>query len=75
MDQLLAQSASLRRHRLVPSRQAGLNPRYREFDRDRIDHVVYDSFGNIVTESERRASGDRFKFAGDGVRRGDRPVL
>ncbi len=28
-----------------------------------LDHIVYDSFGNIVTESE-SANGDRFKFAG-----------
>ena len=28
-----------------------------------LDHVVYDSFGNIVTETD-AANGDRFKFAG-----------
>ena len=28
-----------------------------------LDHVVYDSFGNILTESH-ATSGDRFKFAG-----------
>jgi RHS repeat-associated protein len=28
-----------------------------------LDHVVYDSFGNIVTETN-AANGDRFKFAG-----------
>jgi RHS repeat-associated protein len=28
-----------------------------------IDHIVYDSFGNIVTETN-AANGDRFKFAG-----------
>jgi RHS repeat-associated protein len=28
-----------------------------------IDHIVYDSFGNIVTETN-GANGDRFKFAG-----------
>ncbi len=29
----------------------------------KLDHVVYDSFGNIVTETS-AANGDRFKFAG-----------
>ncbi len=28
-----------------------------------LDHIVYDSFGNIVTESN-ASNGDRFKFAG-----------
>ena len=28
-----------------------------------LDHIVYDSFGNIVTETD-AANGDRFKFAG-----------
>ena len=28
-----------------------------------LDHIVYDSFGNIVTETN-AANGDRFKFAG-----------
>ena len=28
-----------------------------------IDHVVYDSFGNIMTETN-ASNGDRFKFAG-----------
>src|SRR5262249_36575630 len=28
-----------------------------------LDHVVYDSFGNIVTETN-ASNGDRFKFAG-----------
>ncbi len=28
-----------------------------------LDHVVYDSFGNIVTETS-ASNGDRFKFAG-----------
>jgi RHS repeat-associated protein len=28
-----------------------------------LDHIVYDSFGNIVTETD-VANGDRFKFAG-----------
>jgi RHS repeat-associated protein len=28
-----------------------------------LDHIVYDSFGNIVTETN-AASGDRFKYAG-----------
>ena len=28
-----------------------------------LDHIVYDSFGNIVTETN-ATSGDRFKFAG-----------
>ncbi len=28
-----------------------------------LDHIVYDSFGNIVTETN-ASSGDRFKFAG-----------
>jgi RHS repeat-associated protein len=28
-----------------------------------LDHVVYDSFGNIVTETD-AANGDRFKYAG-----------
>ena len=28
-----------------------------------LDHVVYDSFGNIVTETN-AANGDRFKYAG-----------
>jgi RHS repeat-associated protein len=30
---------------------------------DELDHVVYDSFGNIVTETN-ATNGDRFKFAG-----------
>jgi RHS repeat-associated protein len=29
----------------------------------KLDHVVYDSFGNILTETN-AANGDRFKFAG-----------
>ena len=28
-----------------------------------LDHVVYDSFGNIITETN-ASNGDRFKFAG-----------
>ena len=28
-----------------------------------LDHIVYDSFGNIVTETH-ATNGDRFKFAG-----------
>ena len=28
-----------------------------------LDTIVYDSFGNIVTETD-PANGDRFKFAG-----------
>ncbi len=28
-----------------------------------LDHIVYDSFGNILTETN-AANGDRFKFAG-----------
>ena len=28
-----------------------------------LDHIVYDSFGNIVTETN-ATNGDRFKFAG-----------
>ena len=28
-----------------------------------LDHIVYDSFGNIVTETN-ASNGDRFKFAG-----------
>ena len=28
-----------------------------------LDHIVYDSFGNIVTETN-AGNGDRFKFAG-----------
>ena len=28
-----------------------------------LDHIVYDSFGNIVTETD-VSNGDRFKFAG-----------
>ncbi len=29
-----------------------------------IDHVVYDSYGNILSESSGGSNGDRFKFAG-----------
>ena len=55
----------LRRHDgLVLARQAGLGARHRRARRGReLDHVVYDSFGNIVTETN-AANGDRFKFAG-----------
>ena len=28
-----------------------------------MDHIVYDSFGNILTETN-ASNGDRFKFAG-----------
>ena len=49
---------------LVPDRQAGLGARHRRARRGHeLDHIVYDSFGNIVTETN-ASNGDRFKFAG-----------
>ncbi len=39
-----------------------------------LDHVVYDSFGNIVTETN-AANGDRFKFAGMEYDFDDRAIL
>ena len=40
----------------------GTRPQHREHDGDAcIDHVVYDSFGNVTSESN-AANGDRFKF-------------
>ena len=32
-----------------------------------LDHVVYDSFGNVLTETN-ASNGDRFKICGDGIR-------
>ena len=49
--------------RVVPDRQAGLGAGHREHSGTELDHIVYDSFGNIVTETN-AANGDRFKFAG-----------
>ena len=49
---------------MVPDRQARLGAQHREQHvRGTLDHIVYDSFGNIVTETN-AANGDRFKFAG-----------
>ena len=49
---------------LVSDRQAGLGAGYRRATSGtELDHIVYDSFGNIVTETN-ATNGDRFKFAG-----------
>ena len=48
---------------VVLDRQAGIGTRHREHVGNELDHIVYDSFGNIVTETN-AANGDRFKFAG-----------
>ena len=48
---------------VVSARQAGVGARHRDSSGPELDHIVYDSFGNIVTETN-ASSGDRFKFAG-----------
>ena len=52
-----------RNDRVVPDRQAGLGSGFVSSAGSALDHVVYDSFGNITTETN-ASNGDRFKFAG-----------
>ena len=48
---------------MVLDRQAGFGAGHCEFLGSVLDHIVYDSFGNILTETN-SSNGDRFKFAG-----------
>ena len=48
---------------MVSARQAGSVRDIVSSSGSELDHVVYDSFGNIVTETN-ASNGDRFKFAG-----------
>ena len=49
---------------MVPDRQArSVRDIVNSTSGGTLDHIVYDSFGNIVTETN-ATNGDRFKFAG-----------
>ena len=63
VDELLARTSSGGTRRVVLDRQARFGCDVVNSSGSAIDHVVYDSFGNITTESS-ASSGDRFKFAG-----------
>ena len=48
---------------MVPDRQAGLGADIVNSSGTELDHIVYDGFGNILTETN-ATNGDRFKYAG-----------